>query len=265
VGGQVMLAQERHGNEQPNLCQGSKILALGCLAAEVAHDFNNLLTPIVLAMSDIVDNPGDASALQTRNAQRALACAGRAQHLVRRLLSFARLTPMQTEAVDVADLIRGTHELFLSALPARILVEFEIPPHLPPIFVDRNSMEAALLNLVINARDAMPDGGTVTIAATEEIFLPGSGFGQRMRNVVRLSVRDTGTGMDENTLRRAHEPFFSTKETGKGTGLGLSIVRDLVEQSGGEFAINSRLGVGSTVDLWLPIAVRALEAGMPEG
>jgi signal transduction histidine kinase len=126
-------------------------------------------------------------------------------------------------------------------------------------------MEAALLNLVINARDAMPDGGTVTIAATEEIFLPGSGFGQRMRNVVRLSVRDTGTGMDENTLRRAHEPFFSTKETGKGTGLGLSIVRDLVEQSGGEFAINSRLGVGSTVDLWLPIAVRALEAGMPEG
>jgi C4-dicarboxylate-specific signal transduction histidine kinase len=115
VGGQVMLAQERHGNEQPNLCQGSKILALGCLAAEVAHDFNNLLTPIVLAMSDIVDNPGDASALQTRNAQRALACAGRAQHLVRRLLSFARLTPMQTEAVDVADLIRGTHELFLSA------------------------------------------------------------------------------------------------------------------------------------------------------
>jgi signal transduction histidine kinase len=265
VGGQVMLAQERHGDEQPNLCQGSKILALGCLAAEVAHDFNNLLTPIVLAMSDIVENPGDASPLQTRNAQRALACAGRAQHLVRRLLSFARLAPMQTEAVDVADLIRGTHELFLSALPARILVEFEIPPQLPPIFVDRNSMEAALLNLVINARDAMPDGGTVTIAATEEIFLPGSGFGQRMRNMVRLSVRDTGTGMDENTLRRAHEPFFSTKETGKGTGLGLSIVRDLVEQSGGEFAITSRLGIGSTVDLWLPVAVRAFEAETAEG
>jgi signal transduction histidine kinase len=264
VDGQVILAQERHGDETPSLCQGGKILALGCLAAEVAHDFNNLLTPIVLAMSDIVENPGDASPLQTRNAQRALASAGRAQHLVRRLLSFARFAPMQTEAVDVADLIRGANELFLSALPPRILVEFEIPAHLPPISVDRNSMEAALLNLVINARDAMPDGGTVTIAATEEIFLPGSVFGQRMRNVVRLSVSDTGTGMDEHTLRRAHEPFFSTKETGKGTGLGLSIVRGLVEQSGGEFAITSRLGVGSAVDLWLPVAVRALEAGTPE-
>jgi signal transduction histidine kinase len=85
-----------------------------------------------------------------------------------------------------------------------------------------------------------------------------------MCNVVRLSVSDTGTGMDENTLRRAHEPFFSTKETGEGTGLGLSIVRSLVEQSGGEFAITSRLGVGSTVDLWLPVAVRALEGGTPE-
>jgi signal transduction histidine kinase len=124
---------------------------------------------------------------------------------------------------------------------------------LSSVCVDRTQLEAALLNLVINARDAMPNGGKITVAAAEEIVLPGSKDDACVKRRVHLSVNDTGSGMSEMVLRRAAEPFFSTKEIGKGTGLGLSLACAVTRQLGGHFSIASQVGVGTTIDLWLPV------------
>jgi CheY-like chemotaxis protein len=182
----------------------------------------------------------------------AVQSAERAKTLVQRLLAFARRQPLQPMAVDVTKLMADIADLIASTTGPQIRVSMEASEDLPCARADQNQLEMALLNLSVNARDAMPNGGTLRISATNSDVRPNDPLGLAAGNYVRLSVSDTGTGMDELTLARATEPFFSTKGVGKGTGLGLSMVHGLAAQLGGALRIQSRKGVGTNVELWLP-------------
>jgi CheY-like chemotaxis protein/two-component sensor histidine kinase len=189
----------------------------------------------------------------------ALQSADRAKTLVQRLLAFARRQPLQAMAVDVARLVGGMADLVASTSGPQIRVVVDAGDGLPAAQADANQLEMALLNLGVNARDAMPDGGTLRISAGSERVGPRHRSGLPEGEYVRLSVADTGHGMDEATLARAIEPFFSTKGIGKGTGLGLSMVHGLALQLGGALTIESRPGVGTNVELWLPISTSRAE------
>jgi PAS domain S-box-containing protein len=246
-------AQAELTDAQEALRQSQKMEAMGQLTGGVAHDFNNLLTPIVASL-DILQRRGVGSEREQRLIAGAAQSAERATTLVQRLLAFARRQPLQPTAVDVADLVRGMADLVSSTTGPQIRVSVEVGHDVPPAKADPNQLEMALLNLAVNARDAMPEGGTLRItAAAEEVQGPAA---RRLKlkpgSYVRLSVADTGVGMDRATLARAVEPFFSTKGVGKGTGLGLSMVHGLASQLGGALAIHSRPGLGTNVELWLP-------------
>jgi CheY-like chemotaxis protein/two-component sensor histidine kinase len=189
----------------------------------------------------------------------ALQSAERAKTLVQRLLAFARRQPLQLGPVDLKRLVCGMADLIASTSGPRIELRVELPDDLPPAMADANQIEMALLNLAVNARDAMPEGGVLTISAAREPVRGRHPAKMRPGHYVRLSVTDTGTGMDQATLARAIEPFFSTKGVGRGTGLGLSMVHGLAQQLGGGMLIASRPGQGTTVDLWLPISTVAIE------
>jgi len=234
------------------LRQAQKVEAMGQLTGGVAHDFNNLLSPIIGGL-DLLQRRGVGDDRDQRTIAAALQAAERAKTLVQRLLAFARRQPLQSAAVDAGRLIEGMAELIASTVGPRIRVRVEIAPDLPSCLADSNQVEMALLNLSVNARDAMPEGGTLTIAAaphrlTEQDGELGPG------RYVRLSVADTGCGMDEGTLKRAIEPFFSTKGVGRGTGLGLSMAHGLAAQLGGALRLRSTPGEGTDVELWLPCA-----------
>jgi PAS domain S-box-containing protein len=250
-------AELQQAHEQ--LRQSQKLEAMGQLTGGVAHDFNNLLTPIIGGL-DLLKRRGLGGEREQRLIDGALQSAERAKTLVQRLLAFARRQPLKAGAVDVAALVTGMADLIESTSGPQIKLALDLAPHVPPAQADPNQLEMAILNLSVNARDAMPDGGTLTIAAAAEQV----GLGHRSKlqdgDYVRLSVADTGLGMDEETLARAIEPFFSTKGIGKGTGLGLSMVHGLAVQLGGAFAIDSRPGLGTRVDLWLPKSNLAAEA-----
>lgn len=235
------------------LRQAQKLESIGQLTGGVAHDFNNLLTPIIASL-DMLQRRRVGSEREQRWIDAALQSAEKAKTLVHRLLAFARRQPLRAVPVDLRRLVEGMADLLASTSGPRIRVAVEIEPNLPPVNADPNQLEMAILNLWVNARDAMPDGGRLTIAArvaragisAEPDLAPGS--------YVRVSVADTGSGMDEATRQRAIEPFFSTKGSGKGTGLGLSMVHGLAAQLGGGLSIKSRVGLGTTVELWLPVA-----------
>jgi PAS domain S-box-containing protein len=235
------------------LRQSQKLDAMGQLTGGVAHDFNNLLTPIIASL-DMLLRRGVGSERERRLMDGALQSAERAKVLVQRLLAFARKQPLQPGPVDVRRLVIGMSELIASTLGPRIDVRVELPEELPPALADANQLEMALLNLAVNARDAMPDAGVLTISAAREAVRGPHPAKLRVGHYVRLSVQDTGVGMDEATLGRAVEPFFSTKDVGKGTGLGLSMVHGLAEQLGGGLVLTSSPGTGTTVDLWLPLS-----------
>jgi CheY-like chemotaxis protein/two-component sensor histidine kinase len=184
----------------------------------------------------------------------ALEAAERAKTLVQRLLAFARRQPLQPVAVDLGALVEGMAGLLMSTLGPTIDVRVEIEDDLPAALADANQLEMALLNLAVNARDAMPDGGRLTIAAARESVSGKHRSGLPRGQFLRLSVVDTGVGMDEATLARAVEPFFSTKGIGKGTGLGLSMVHGLAAQLGGALSLQSHPHQGTTVELWLPVS-----------
>ncbi|TNC48589.1 response regulator [Rubellimicrobium rubrum] len=190
----------------------------------------------------------------------ALESAERAKTLVQRLLAFARRQPLQPVAVDVGALVDDMSKLIGSTLGPAIEVRVEPAADLPPAKADPNQLEMALLNLAVNARDAMPEGGILTVAAARASVRNRDGLGLKQGHYVRLSVSDTGTGMNEATLARAVEPFFSTKGIGRGTGLGLSMVHGLAAQLGGGLLIRSALGRGTTVELWLPISAEPIDA-----
>lgn len=245
------------------LRQSQKMEAMGQLTGGVAHDFNNLLTPIVGAL-DVLQRKGLGSEREQRLIAGAAQSAERARILVQRLLAFARRQPLQSVSVDIAKLVSGMGELVESTTGPQIRVDVQVAEDLPMAKADANQLEMALLNLAVNARDAMPAGGTLRISATHET----TGLGHRARlspgAYVRLSVADTGVGMDEATLARAVEPFFSTKGIGKGTGLGLSMVHGLASQLGGALTIQSEQGSGTSVELWLPIGDDAEQLPAPQ-
>jgi PAS domain S-box-containing protein len=207
---------------QEQLRQAQKMEAVGQLTGGVAHDFNNLLTPIMGSL-DMLRRRMTADERAQRTIDLALQATSRAATLVQRLLAFARRQDLQARSVDVIDLLTGMEELIARSLGAGVRVVVDAPRTLPPAHVDPNQLELALLNLSINARDAMPGGGTLTITAREAALANAEPDLKPGRYVV-VSVADTGVGMDEATLKRAVEPFFSTKGVGKGTGLGLSMV-----------------------------------------
>ena len=241
---------------QEALRQSQKLEAMGQLTGGVAHDFNNLLTPIIGSL-DLLHKKQVLDARTQRLVDGALQSAERARVLVQRLLAFARRQPLQPRAVDVGRIIREMSELVGSTSGPRVKVEVSVPSDLPPALADGNQLEMALLNLSVNARDAMPDGGALSIGARAEEACEGNALGLKTGRHVVLSVADTGQGMDEETQRRAIEPFFSTKGLGKGTGLGLSMVHGLAAQLGGALKIRSAKGVGTAIELWLPVADEA--------
>ena len=243
---------------QEALRQSQKLEAMGQLTGGVAHDFNNLLTPIIASL-DMLTRRGVGNEREQRLIDGALQSAERAKTLVQRLLAFARRQPLQPTAVDLARLVGGMAELVASTSGPKVNVRVELPDDLPPAIADANQLEMAILNLAVNARDAMPDGGILTISAARESVRPGDNSKLRQGHYARLSVQDTGTGMDQVTLTRAIEPFFSTKGIGKGTGLGLSMVHGLAAQLDGGLTITSSPGEGATIDLWLPISPLAAE------
>ncbi|OWK29875.1 blue-light-activated protein [Sphingomonas mucosissima] len=236
---------------QEALRQAQKMEAMGQLTGGVAHDFNNLLAPIVGSL-DLLQRRGVGTEREQRLIAGAVQSAERAKTLVQRLLAFARRQPLQAVSVNIVELVAGMADLVASTTGPQIKVVVDAEPDLPPAHCDPNQLEMALLNLAVNARDAMPDGGRLRISATAEDVRSGHRAKLRPGQYVRLSVADTGTGMDQATLRRAIEPFFSTKGVGKGTGLGLSMAHGLASQLGGALTIQSRLGLGTNVELWLP-------------
>ncbi|MEE5054199.1 ATP-binding protein [Pseudomonas alliivorans] len=240
----TMLAQREKALAQ--LHESRKMEMVGQLSGGVAHDFNNLLTPIMASLELVrrrVQDPRSTKLLDS-----AMLAADRARTLVGRLLTFARRQTLVPEAIRLDGLVAELKDLIERSLGPMIVMEVDIPDSLPAVFVDPHQLELAILNLTVNARDAMDDGGRVKISARAE------SLEAKFGNHVRLTVSDNGCGMSEDTLRHCVEPFYSTKGVGKGTGLGLSMVQGLALQSGGEFDIRSRPGQGTQVSLWLPVA-----------
>lgn len=243
---QVALEQAREA-----FFQAQKMEAIGKLTGGVAHDFNNLLAAIVgsldLARRKMADG-GDI----TRFIDNAMQAAERGATLTQRMLAFARKQELKLETVDPAALVRGMAELLQHTIGGGVRIDTQFPLLVKHVRADPAQLELALLNLAVNARDAMPEGGRIVIAAREEHILPGEGL--RAGDYVCLSVSDTGRGMDADTLARAAEPFYTTKGIGKGTGLGLSMVQGFAEQCGGRLLLDSRAGEGTTADIWLPVS-----------
>jgi signal transduction histidine kinase len=229
-----------------------KLESLGQLTGGVAHDFNNVLAA-VLGNLDVLSRRPNEDTEARRFIEGAMKAAERGAALTKRMLAFARRQELKPETVEVAQLVGGMTEMLRRSLGPTVQIATEFQPGLAPTLVDPNQLELALLNLSLNARDAMPNGGRLTIGARAEILTAGV-RGLPAGHYVCISVADTGIGMDEMTLKRATEPFFTTKGIGKGTGLGLSMVHGFAAQSGGIARITSRVGSGTTIELWLPSA-----------
>jgi PAS domain S-box-containing protein len=244
------------------LLQSQKMEAIGQLTGGVAHDFNNLLTAVMgsleLVQKRVGEDPRVADLLAT-----ALQAAQRGAILTQRMLAFARRQDLKVEPTDVRELVTGMTDLFDRSLGAAVSIVTHFPLSMGKVMVDRNQLEMALLNLALNARDAMPDGGPLEISALEETIDPVNRLELGAGRYAVLSVTDHGNGMDEATLRRAAEPFYTTKGVGKGTGLGLSMVHGLAEQMGGRLDLQSKPDTGTTANLWLPIADPAADVAAP--
>lgn len=236
------------------LHEAQKLETLGQLTGGVAHDFNNLLTPITGALDILQRKYGETDARTQRLLSNALRAADRAKTLLQRLLGFARRQALQTEPIDLAALLSGMRDLITSSVGPTVQVQLRCEADLPAAQVDPNQLELAILNLCVNARDAMPKGGPLTILAEGVAIGPASTPRLQPGFYVRVSVIDAGVGMSPEILARAVEPFYSTKETGRGTGLGLSMVHGLTAQLGGGFQLTSAPGEGTRVDLYLPSA-----------
>ncbi|HEV7263923.1 MAG TPA: response regulator [Falsiroseomonas sp.] len=243
-----------HRATEESLRHAQKLEVVGQLAGGIAHDFNNILQAVSSGAALIRRRAGDTQAV-TRLAGMVADAARRGESVTRRLLAFAHRGELRAEPLDPGDLLRGLREMLAATLPPTLRIEVVAPPGLPPVLADRGQLETALVNLAVNARDAMPGGGILTLSAAVEEVPPGGGpAGLAPGAYVRLLVADTGTGMDAATLARATEPFFTTKPQGRGTGLGLAMARSLAEGSGGALAIESAPGAGTRVTMRLPVA-----------
>jgi PAS domain S-box-containing protein len=237
------------------LFQSQKMEAVGQLTGGVAHDFNNLLTVIIGGL-DTLARAGAAEAPRERRAlEMARRAAERAASLTARLLAFSRRQPLQPTPTDLNVLVREMTDLLHRTLGEQVELEGVLSPRLWEVEVDKNELESAILNLAVNARDAMPEGGKLTIE-TANVYLD-KGYAETASEVVpgqyaMIAVSDSGAGMPKEVLGRVFEPFFTTKEVGRGTGLGLSMVYGFVKQSGGHVTIYSEPGQGTSVKLYLP-------------
>jgi len=252
---EAQLALE-HARDQ--LQQSQKMEAIGNLTGGIAHDFNNLLMAVLGSLELLRKRlPPDPALL--RLLDNAVQGANRGASLTRRMLAFARRQELRSERIDAASLVGGMTELLQRALGPMVAVDTRFPEKISPIEGDANQLESALLNLAVNARDAMHGEGSITISGREQV-LPAETDNLRAGRYVILAVADTGEGMDEATLKRATEPFFTTKGVGKGTGLGLSMVLGLAEQLGGTLKLISAPGKGTTAEIWLPASGGEVEA-----
>jgi len=235
------------------LRQSQKMEAVGQLTGGIAHDFNNMLTGIIGSL-DIVKRRIASGRMDDldRFMDAAFTSAQRAAALTQRLLAFARRQSLDSRPLDVNSLLRSLEELLLRSLNERITLRFVLPDELPAAVADENQLETAILNLVINARDAMPEGGHLTIATSS------------VDPYLVISVIDDGVGMESQVLERVFDPFFTTKPLGQGTGLGLSMVYGFAKQSGGQVRIESQPGKGTTVSMYLPSADRRSIAAVEE-
>jgi PAS domain S-box-containing protein len=243
-----------------SLLQAQKMEAIGQLTGGVAHDFNNLLMAILgsleLVRKRVSYDPRIAPFLEN-----AIQGAQRGTSLTERMLAFARRQDLSLQPVDVPALVRGMSELMQRSIGPTISIEARFPAALAPAATDPHQLETALLNLVINARDAMPNGGEIAIGGREERLPEDNDSRLPAGRYICLSVTDAGEGMDAETLNRATEPFFTTKGVGKGTGLGLPMVHGLIEQSGGRLVLTSQPDKGTKVELWLPVLEAEATAG----
>ncbi len=236
------------------LFEAQKMDTIGQLTGGVAHDFNNLLMAVLGSLTLLEKRLRSDDTQGRRLLDNAVQGAQRGAALTQRLLAFSRRQELKPESVDLGKLIRGMEDLLKRALGHGVELQLQFPSTLPPLLADANQLELAILNLALNGRDAMPLGGVLTITATQKKASGRSNRSLEPGDYVCITIADTGAGMDEETLTKATEPFFTTKGPGKGTGLGLSMVHGLAAQSGGLLRIHSEPNVGTTVDLWLPRA-----------
>jgi nitrogen-specific signal transduction histidine kinase len=243
---------------EARLRQAQKMEAVGQFTGGAAHDFNNLLMAILGSLELLRKRlPNDPRLLALLD--NAVLGAKRGSSLTQRMLAFARRQELKHEAVDLAALVNNMLELLERSLGPTINIETEFPVQVVRVRSDANQLETALLNLAINSRDAMPNGGNIRISVAEHSITGAHVTNLSPGNYACLAVADTGQGMDEGTMARATEPFFTTKGIGKGTGLGLSMVDGLTGQSGGKLIVHSVLGRGTTIELWFPIATNVAE------
>lgn len=246
---------------EAQLRQMQKLESIGQLTGGVAHDFNNLLTAIIGNL-ELLQKRIPPSPRSDRLIDGAMQGAQRGAALTQRLLAFARHQALDARPIDLAELVRGMDDLLRRSLGPTITMKQDLRKGLPPAHVDANQVELALLNLAVNSRDAMPDGGTVTI--TLDVAETDATRDLAAGRYLRLTVSDTGEGMNSETLVKSIEPFFSTKEVGKGTGLGLSMIHGLAQQLKGALRLFSTPGRGTRAELWLPVAEGAAVTVVPE-
>ena len=249
---------------QQGLARSQQLAALGQLAGGVAHDFNNVLQAVTGALQLIARHAGDPEAIR-RFTKLAHDATARGAASTERLLAFARRSDLHASQVEPEGLLAHLRELLASTMSSEIVIELATDPGTPPAWADVRQLQTVLVNLAINASDAMPKGGRLTISASSDRVDPGGKHPARLPvgDYVRLEVADTGVGMDAATLAHCLDPFFTTKPVGKGTGLGLSLAQGFAEQSGGGLAVKSEPGQGTTVTLWLRKARAAELARIP--
>lgn len=259
---QVQAEVRARESAQSTLVHAQRMEALGQLAGGIAHDFNNVLQAIAGGLSLVqkrAHHPEDVH----RFARMAGEAAARGASVTARLLAFARKGELRAVPVCPKSLLENLREILASTLGAGFTISVEVDEHAPPLLADKAQLETVMVNLAVNARDAMPNGGVLTLSAhAEEIVQPGTdGVALPPGSYLRLALSDTGTGMDAITLARASEPFFTTKKPGEGTGLGLAMARGFAEQSGGSLEISSTVGSGTTVTVWFPRAAPHVTEG----
>ena len=242
------------------LRQSQKMEAVGQLTGGIAHDFNNMLAVVMGSLDLLGRRIGAADARASRMVEAARDAARRAASLTQRLLAFSRQQPLQPEPMDMNKLVAGMSDLIRGSMGADIELETVLAAGAWRAHVDPNQLESAILNLAVNARDAMPEGGRLTIETQNahlDSHYASNEFGVPEGQYVMIAVTDTGVGMPEAVIAKAFDPFFTTKAVGKGTGLGLSQVYGFVKQSGGHVKIYSELKQGTTVKIYLPRLVAA--------
>ncbi len=258
----VMAEVSQRERAEEQLRQAQKMEAIGQLTGGVAHDFNNLLMA-VLGNLELLRKYVGNDIRAARLIEGALQGAKRGASLTQRLLAFARRQDLHIDPVDMRTLVLGMTDLLKRSVGSTIMIETTVPDNLPLVSADANQIELALLNLAVNARDAMPDGGTIRITLKqEEQIVPTDELASG--SYVVLTVADQGYGMDKETLQKAIEPFFSTKELGKGTGLGLSMIHGLALQLKGDLKLESTPGKGTTAELWIPVSTSASVHAEPD-